>query len=78
MNNMKKHVIKLVRDVVKEHASTEIPVFDEICFGLGLDVKEGPLPPGTDGTHEGSTISIPRSKMKSVSDLRNFTKSPII
>ena len=55
---MKRHVVKLVRDVVKEYASTEIPTFDEICFGLGLDVKEGPLPPGTDGTHEGKTICI--------------------
>ncbi len=55
---MKRHVVKLVQNVVKEYASTEIPVFDEICCGLGLDVKEGPLPYGTDGTHEGRTICI--------------------
>ena len=58
MNNMKRHVIKLVRDAVKEYASTEIPTFDEICFGLGLDVKEDLLPPGTDGMYEGRTIFI--------------------
>ena len=58
MNNMKRHVIKLVRDVVNKYASTTIPAFDEICSGLGLDVKEGFLPDGTDGIQKGTTIII--------------------
>ena len=36
MNNIERRVIKLVRDVVNEYASTTIPTFDEICSGLRL------------------------------------------
>ena len=49
MNNMKAHVIKLVRDTVRKYASTEIPDLDEICSGLGLVVKEVPLSSERDG-----------------------------
>ena len=58
LNDMRLHVTKLVRQTVKEHASTEIPIFDEIRAGLGLDVREGRLPPDIDGTIEGNTIVI--------------------
>ena len=49
ISDINTHVIRLVRDTVREYASTEIPDFDEICFGLGLDVKEVPLSPERDG-----------------------------
>ena len=58
MDNLKKHVIELVRKVVTEYASTTIPIFDEICSGLGLDVREGCLPDRIDGTQKGKTIII--------------------
>ena len=56
--HMRVHVIQLVRQTVKKHASTAIPTFDEIQAGLGLDVKEGKLSSDTDGTIEGKTIII--------------------
>ena len=58
MNNPKAHVIELVRDTVRECASTEIPTFDEIRSGLGLDVKESRLPSGIDGMLKEKTILI--------------------
>ena len=58
MDRMKRRVIELVRDVVNEYASTTIPTFDEICSGLGLDVKVGELPAGTDGAQKDKTIII--------------------
>ena len=58
MIDLKGHVIKLVRNTVGEYSSTEEPNFDEICFGLGLDVKEGLLPPGIDGMCKDRTIFI--------------------
>ena len=72
MNNMKRHVIKLVRDVVNKYASTTIPAFDEICSGLGLDVKEGFLPDGTDGIQKGRTIII-NSRIKN-EERKRFTQ----
>ena len=58
MININAHVIELVRDTVRKYASTEVSLFDEICDGLGLVVKESPLPPGTDGAIEERTIFI--------------------
>ena len=58
MNNMRRHVIKLVRNVIKEYASTEIPTFDEVCSGLGLEVVERSLPPGIDGMCKGNIVFI--------------------
>ena len=58
MNDINAHVIKLVRNTVRKYASTEIPDFDEVRSSLGLVVKEGPLPPGTDGAIEEKTIFI--------------------
>lgn len=58
MNSMKRHVIKLVQDVVDKYASTAILAFDEVCFGLGLDVVEGALPPEIDGICKGRKIVI--------------------
>ena len=49
VNDMRSHVLKLVRDAVKKYASTPIPLFDEIRAGLGLDAKEVELPPEVDG-----------------------------
>ena len=58
MNKLERLVIRRVQDVVKEYASTRLPTFDEICLGLGLDVKEGLLPPGKDGLYEDGIIII--------------------
>ena len=44
MIDINAHVIKLVQNAIRKYASTEIPDFDEICSGLGLVVKEVPLP----------------------------------
>ena len=64
LNDMRSHVIELVRQTVEEHASSEIPIFDEIREGLGLDLREGRLPPDIDGMIKGNTIVIN-------SDIRN-------
>ena len=72
MNNLKKHVIKLVQEVVNEYTSTAIPTFDEICSGLGLDVKEGLLPDGIDGGQKGTTIII-SSRVKN-QERKRFTQ----
>ena len=58
MNDMRWHVIKLVRNAVKKYASTEVPNSDEICAGLGLDVTEGRLAAERDGMIKGRTIVI--------------------
>lgn len=57
-NDLRVHVIKLVRQTVKEHASTATPTFDEIRTALKLDVKENQLPPRIDGMIEGDTIIV--------------------
>ena len=72
MNNLRRHVIELVREVVDEYASTTIPTFDEICSGLGLDVREGFLPDGTDGIQKGTTIVI-NSEIKN-EERKRFTR----
>ena len=72
MNRMKRRVIELVRDVVNEYASTTIPTFDEICSGLGLDVKVGELPSGTDGAQKDKTIII-NSQIKN-EERKRFTQ----
>ena len=72
MNNLERRVIKLVRDAVDKYASTTIPTFNEICFGLGLDVKEGFLPDGTDGAQKGRTIII-NSRIKN-EERKRFTQ----
>ena len=58
MIDINTHVIKLVQDAVRKYASMEIPDFDEICSGLGLNVKEEPLSLGLDGILQGRTILI--------------------
>ena len=58
MIDINAHVLKLVRNTVRKYASTEIPDFDEVRFGLGLAVKEVPLPPKINGAIEGRTILI--------------------
>ena len=72
MNRMKRHVIELARDVVNKYASTTIPTFDEICSGLGLDVKVGQLPSGTDGAQKDKTIII-NSQIKN-EERKRFTQ----
>lgn len=51
MNRMKRCVIQLVREVVNKYASTTTPTFDEICFGLGLNVVEDVLPDRKEGMY---------------------------
>ena len=72
MNDINAHVIKLVRNTVRKYAPTEIPDFDEVRSGLGLVVKEGPLPPGTDGAIEEKTIFI-NSQIQS-KERKQFTR----
>ena len=72
MNNIERRVIKLVRDVVNEYASTTIPTFDEICSGLRLNVKEGVLPDGTEGIQKDRTIII-NSRIKN-KERKRFTQ----
>ena len=69
---MKRHVIELVRDVVNKYTSTTIPTFDEICSGLGLDVKIRKLPSGTDGAQKDKTIII-NSQIKN-EERKRFTQ----
>ena len=57
-NDMRIHVIKLVRQTVKEYALTAAPTFDEIRTALKLEVKEEKLPPKIDGIIEEETIII--------------------
>jgi len=72
MNRMKRHVIELVRDAVNKYASTTIPTFDEICSGLGLDVKVGELPSRTDGAQKDKIIII-NSQIKN-EERKRFTQ----
>ena len=58
MIDINARVIKLVRSAVRKYVSTKIPDFDEVCSGLGLVVKEVPLPPKVNGAIEGRTILI--------------------
>jgi Zn-dependent peptidase ImmA (M78 family) len=58
VNDMETHVIKLVRNAVGKCASTKSLPFNQICAVLGLDVKEGRLPPKVDGILQGRTILI--------------------
>ncbi len=58
MNSLNEHVIKMVQNTVSEYSSTENANFEEICSGLGIDVKEASLSLEIDGMHKGSTIFI--------------------
>ena len=58
VNNPEKHIFKLVQNTIKEYSSTEDANFEEICSGLGLNVKEAPLSLEIDGIHKGNTIII--------------------
>ena len=72
MNDMKERVIRLVQNTALKFSSIENPNFDEICAGLGLDVKEGPLPVGMDGGQKGATIVI-NSRIKN-EERKRFTR----
>lgn len=71
-NDINAHVIKLVRNAVSSYAATENPDFDDLCTGLGLDVKEGQLPPEREGMIEGRTIVI-NSRIQS-QERKQFTR----
>ena len=58
MNSLERHVIELVRDVVNKYASMTIPTIDEVCSGLGLEIKEDLIQDGRDGMHFERTIII--------------------
>ena len=72
LNGMRSHVIKLVRQTVEEHALTEIPIFEEIQEGLGLELREGRLPRDVDGMIEGNTIVL-NSEIRN-RERREFTR----
>ena len=58
VNDMRTHVLELVRDTVKKYASTSIPKFEEIQAGLGLEAKEVELRPEVDGILAERTILV--------------------
>ena len=58
VNDMETHVIKLVRNTVRKYTLTKPFTFDQVCAGLGLNVKEDRLPSRIDGILKGSTILI--------------------
>ena len=72
MIDIKARVIKLVRNTVRKYASTEFSNFDEVRSGLGLVVKEVPLPPKINGAIEGRTILI-NSRIQN-KERRQFTR----
>ena len=67
------HVFKLVRDTVRKYASTEIPDFDEICAGLGLDVKEISLSAESDGLMNRKSTILVNCRMQS-QERKQFTR----
>lgn len=73
MNNIKDHVISLVQNTVLKYSSTVSPDLDEICAGLGLDVKETTLPNKIDGMLDGKRILI-NSRMQS-KERKRFTQA---
>lgn len=58
MIDVNTRVIELVQETVRNHASAEIPCFDELCAGLGVKVEERPLPLGRDGMQIEKTVII--------------------
>lgn len=58
MNNLERHVIRLVRDIVLKYASSSIPKVDDICNGLGIEIKEDLIQDGRDGMYFDNTIII--------------------
>ena len=72
MDNMKSRVLELVWNTALKFSSIENPNFDEVCSGLGLDVKEGSLPDGIDGGQWGATIII-NSQIKN-EERKRFTR----
>jgi len=71
--NLKRHVVQLVQNTIRKHASTGNPnLFDEVCANLGLDMKETELPSRIDGMLEGKTILI-NSKIQS-EERKRFTQ----
>ena len=67
------HVIKLVRDTVRKYTSTELPDFDEICAGLGLNVREVPLPPERDGLMDKQRAILVNSRIQN-QERKQFTR----
>ena len=58
MNNLERHVIRLVRDTVNKYASSPIPKINEICTGLGIEIKEDLIQDGRDGMYFDKKIII--------------------
>ena len=71
-NDMRTHVIELVRNTVDKYASTPLPKFDEIQAGLGLDAEEVELPPEVDGILAERTILV-NSRIKN-EERKQFTR----
>lgn len=71
-NDMRKHVIELVRNTVDKYASTPLPRFDEIQEGLGLDAEEVELPPEVDGILAERTILV-NSRIRNA-ERKQFTR----
>ena len=73
MIDINTHIIKLVQNTIREHASTTIPNFDEICSSLGLVVKEAPPSPARDGmiTKQGTILINSRIQSK---ERKQFTR----
>ena len=58
MNSLERHVIKLVRDTVNKYASSPIPKINEICTGLGIEIKEDLIQDGRDGIYFDKNIIV--------------------
>lgn len=71
-NDMRMHVIELVRNTVDRYASTPRPRFDEILAGLSLDAEEVELPPEVDGILAERTILV-NSRIRNV-ERKQFTR----
>ena len=71
-NDMRTHVIELVRNTVDKYASTPLPRFDEIQAGLSLGAEEVELPPEVDGILAERTILV-NSRIKNV-ERKQFTR----
>ncbi len=64
MNSVQKQIIQLVRNTVNTYSSTPIPNIDEICDGLGLEIREDTITDGRDGMIVDKTNIIINSKIR--------------
>ena len=64
MNSVQKQIIQVVCNTVNTYSSTPIPTIDEICDGLGLEIREDTITDGRDGMIVDKTNIIINSKIR--------------